>query len=94
MISKTQLNKILAESSFDPRKPGPYKAVVDMNDARFLRQRAIELLYEAETHDTDTKVKQAITFLALSRAFKEENKRAKIRRIVNPQTRTPEKENP
>jgi len=75
MISRTQLNKILAESLFDPRKPGQYKAVVDMNDAKFLRQRAIELLTEAEwSENGDDKVRQAITFLAVSRCFKQPTK--------------------
>jgi hypothetical protein len=87
--SKTLLNKLLSESSFDPRSPGPYKPIVDMNDPKFLRQRAMELLHEAEWSDSDLKMKQAISFLALARCLVQKSPEPgkKPRPAVNPNTR-------
>lgn len=59
--SLTQIRKILSQSAFNPRKPGPMKVIADVGDPNYYRQRALELI----THDGKQNIKQAIGLLAL-----------------------------
>jgi hypothetical protein len=80
------LRKKISESVFDPRAKGPMKPIVDMNDPKFIRQQVIMLLHEAEwSKNSDEKMKQAISLLALARCFASTPASA-AKRKVNPQT--------
>lgn len=73
--SLTSLKQLLVRCAFDPRKPGPMKAIVESGDRNFWELRAIELIREAQDaieqghnnfyHDQITR---AISLLALSKA--------------------------
>lgn len=56
--SKTAINKTLAASSFDPRKPGPMSVIADVGSPIYYEGRAIELIREG-------KYKMAVSVLAL-----------------------------
>lgn len=71
-----QLQKLLAESVFNPDSIGPLKIIADLRNAAYCEIRAIELIQEARLtppspehmdhyHD---KIKQAISLLVLARA--------------------------
>jgi hypothetical protein len=59
--SKTSIKKILSECAFDPRNPGPMKAITDIRKTSFYRDRAIELI----NNGTIDSARQAIQLLAL-----------------------------
>jgi hypothetical protein len=71
MVSKTSLkalfNKVIL---FDPRKPGPMKPIVDVNNPGYYKQRAIEAVNSGDSV-------MAIRLLILSEAVKEEARGAK-----------------
>lgn len=69
-----QLQKLLAESVFNPDKTGPLKIIADLRNAGYCEIRAIELIQEARLSKADDhehyhdKIKQAISLLVLARA--------------------------
>jgi len=76
-VSLTKIREILRKCQFNPRKPGPMKIIADMDDAKYYRLRAIELI---STAATDKQIQQAIGLLALYLAAGESNEKAKNRR--------------
>ncbi len=80
--SKQSIRKILMDSLFDPRdKATPFSIVVDMNDPKYLENRAIEMIREAQicqpAEEYNEKIVRAISLLALSRAMREPEKKKK-----------------
>ena len=70
--SLTEVRKILRQTAFDPRIPGPMRIIVDVDDPRYFRQRAVELIREAEYYPPshyDKKLKQATQLITLARAY-------------------------
>lgn len=68
---KKQLQKLLAESAFNPDLTGPLKIIADLRNPQYCEIRAIELIQEARLSDMDhyhDKIKQAISLLVLARA--------------------------
>lgn len=59
--SKTAIKKILMESAFDPRKPGPMKVIADIRNHDYYKLRAIELIHEG-------RLIEAISVLAMARS--------------------------
>lgn len=71
--SQTSIRKVLSESAFDPRVPGPLKVIADTGNVEYLVTRAIEFLREGQygadaTRPMDRdKLTQAISLLALAK---------------------------
>jgi hypothetical protein len=63
-VNKTQLQRILRESVFDPNEPGPLKVISDVGNVDYYRNRSIELI-------SDGNLKLAIAVLALAIAHTE-----------------------
>jgi hypothetical protein len=66
LISKTAIDGIFKDCKFDPRSPGPMKAIADMHDPDFFRKRAIECLHEAEYSNPIEGCVKAVKLLALA----------------------------
>lgn len=80
MITKTLIKKILKQSEFDPRQNGPLSTILAdfRNDPKYLEDRAIEFLREAQlvTAKEDMPVyieksQKAICLLVMARAVRE-----------------------
>lgn len=73
-----QLKKLLDESTFNPKNPGPMSVVVALNDPSYCETKAVELVMEAKKSLTGIpslfiyhdKLIQAISLLALARAMR------------------------
>ena len=65
----TQIRAMLATCAFDPREPGPMRAIVETDSISYLRDRAMEFLRSAEQvtnrHEYCQSLKKAISLLAL-----------------------------
>ena len=64
-MNKTDLKRILAKAAIDPKAPGVWKIIADC-DQNYLRQRAIELLSEAEFHEFDNNLNKALTMISIA----------------------------
>jgi len=68
--SQTSLRKVLAESAFDPRVPGPLKVIADNDNVFYLTERAIEFVREGQQGgptEYEEGLTKAIGLLALAK---------------------------
>ncbi len=73
-MTQRQISRLLAESGFNPKKPGPMKIISEIDNIDYYRGKAIELINTSilsnKPHDC---LRDAISVLILARCLLEKN---------------------
>lgn len=83
--TKTQIKKILASATFDPRKPGHMKPIVDVGRVEYYLARAQECIGSAQSHRNAFPLQDigmAIALLALATAVTDNEQAARLGKLT------------